>query len=350
MAYYVTRNRYGWDSQAYLTRRASLPILPYKPKIEGALVTPCAPFCTTMAEILHGKDIGDKKLNGILGYMNALNLNEDEDKYEVLSIIKNKEELGQELELECCDDNVTKILLGLHHPPTDYKRSALKILRDYGIISTTLAFELDNIYGGGFANSKTPLSKRGIKLIKDLGKNGIIVDLSHSGHQTAIDVMNLIKGGVKTSVMASHTGSYEVYNHNRNLPDQVLKDIADAGGVIGVYCLTFGLHESDDTLEPFYNHLQHIINICGEDAVCIGTDSVYECQNLEALKQWSRDNIKLLDPRGNFKARFPEAAIELNTPNMLEIIKNFLMRKGMDFEMVEKIIDSNFKKFLLRTL
>ena len=340
-----------WDGQAYLTRRATLPNLNYEPSMGGILMTPVAPLCQTTDEILNGKDIPGRRLFGAKECVEVIK------KQKSLQLVKTKKDLLE-------DNGKTKVVLGLHHPPIDLFDTSFshyegreKAIMDLGIRVCQFANELPNVYGGGFATPEVSLAVRGTLLYDFFERAGIIPDFSHLSHQSARDLILLLKLSMQISgnsgprsLMASHTGSYEVYNHPRNLPDDVLRDIADLGGVVGVFCLTFGLHPEDNTMTPFLAHLKHIVNVCGEDAVCIGTDSVYEEQNLEALKSFVEGNIKLLDARGNFRARFPEAPLELNTPNMLEVINERLLKEGLSSSLVSKIMSTNLRNFFLRAL
>ena len=53
--------------------------------------------------------------------------------------------------------------------------------------------------------------------------------------------------------MASQTGCYSQYRHIRNLPDDVLKSVAELGGIVGISMTTYTNDESDNSGFPFKN-------------------------------------------------------------------------------------------------
>jgi membrane dipeptidase len=74
------------------------------------------------------------------------------------------------------------------------------------------------------------LTDFGIQVVKRMNALGMIIDISHSGDQTFLDVINrTIK-----PIMASHSSVYSLVPHRRNLKDDQIKAIAKNGGVIQV--------------------------------------------------------------------------------------------------------------------
>ncbi|QFU74529.1 membrane dipeptidase [Halioglobus maricola] len=74
----------------------------------------------------------------------------------------------------------------------------------------------------------TGLTDRGLALIDDMNRLGIMVDVSHTSHQSTMDAV----ARSKTPVIASHSGVAALYAHNRNLSDDAIKAIAARGGVV----------------------------------------------------------------------------------------------------------------------
>ncbi len=72
------------------------------------------------------------------------------------------------------------------------------------------------------------LSPLGEELIREANRLGLIVDGSHSSDEATRDMIDLSK----TPIILSHTGANAIYDHPRNIPDQLLKELAASGGVI----------------------------------------------------------------------------------------------------------------------
>ena len=117
----------------------------------------------------------------------------------------------------------------------------LAILRQYwdlGVRYITLThFNTNN-----WADSSTDASKNnglslfGVEVVKEMNKLGMVVDVSHVSDKTFWDTIEV----VNKPLMASHSSSWEVCKHPRNMKDDMLKAVATNGGVVCVnFCPPF---------------------------------------------------------------------------------------------------------------
>jgi hypothetical protein len=215
-----------------------------------------------------------------------------------------------------------KIIFGLQCAPVPYL-TATYPMRE-GVVFWSLAYEMETEFGGGFATPDVPLSESGKAfirwLLRDAGHYGqpVILDLSHAGHQTARDALDYIaKERLPIAVCATHSGAYGVYPHLRNLPDDIIRRIADLGGYIGVPALNWMLGDKQEMpfmSEYFLAHLRHAESLVGAECVGIGSDTVYKTLDTGVAGKTFELMKDKLDPRGNFKSYFPEIPEELNCP------------------------------------
>lgn len=142
----------------------------------------------------------------------------------------------------------------------------LKRLFDKGLRILHLCWNSDNVLCGAALDSGEGLTARGRDFVRFAGELGVIIDLSHASDKTAFDVMEL----GKTAVLASHSNSRKVCNHPRNLSDELLRDIAQYGGVVGInlYPEFLGGYEISRVSEQAL----HMLYLCGEKAICLGAD------------------------------------------------------------------------------
>ncbi len=120
-------------------------------------------------------------------------------------------------------------------------------------------------YGRGRRDDEG-LTRFGRELVAKCESLGVIVDLSHINKRGFLDVCNQ----ATRPPIVSHTGVLGVYEHWRNIDDDQLRAVADAGGCVGVmFCPKF---LGGDGLGPVVKHLQHIVDVCGEDAPALGSD------------------------------------------------------------------------------
>ena len=116
------------------------------------------------------------------------------------------------------------------------------------------------------ADQNKGLTGFGRELISACEENGIIVDLAHISHQGFVEAIEL----AKKPVIVSHTGVQGVFDHPRNLDDDQIRMVADSGGLIGVMFVAWVLGGSFIQMPSL--HLDHIVNLVGDDHVAIGSD------------------------------------------------------------------------------
>lgn len=129
------------------------------------------------------------------------------------------------------------------------------------------------------------LTDLGKQAVERLDNNKIIIDISHLSDGGARDILS----GRKTPIVASHSNAQSVLNVCRNLSDELIKKVADCGGVIGInFCKDF---LGEPAFGFVLNHLRHIINVGGEDVIAIGSDfdgipvnpDIPDCTHVPAL-------------------------------------------------------------------
>lgn len=100
---------------------------------------------------------------------------------------------------------------------------------------------------------------------------GIVPDVSHASRKTTAEVIALAKGA-KKPVIASHSDSYAVCPHGRNLTDDEFCEIVSLGGIVGVSLCPQHLAPERATLADVVRHFEHYICLGGEKAVVLGCD------------------------------------------------------------------------------
>lgn len=259
---------------------------------------------------------------------------------------------------EATEEGKTAIVLGLQQTPYDVNRKTVETFHRNGIrIITPVYQEANHPIGSGFTDPEGPLTDKGRQFILDCAEVGLIIDLSHVGHTTARHIMDFRDRGNPFTVMASHGGIYEEFDGNqngannlRNLPKDVLQRVAEAGGVIGVYALTFGLSDKDNSLDPILYQVHKALDLVGEDAVALGTDSVYRARDVAEWRKTVEMMTSLVAPSGELEPRFPDTPISLNTVDKIDVIASALAHTGLPENVIEKVAGQNAYDFLARAL
>lgn len=153
----------------------------------------------------------------------------------------------------------------------------INLIEEYfnkGVTYITLCHSLNNDICDSSSDKSGPkwngLSPWGKKVVAEMNRLGIVIDLSHASDATFWDVINLSEA----PVLASHSSSRAIYNCDRNLSDDQLRAIAETGGVAQA-CLVdefLTANPKSSNIEDFINHLCHMINVAGIDHVGIGSD------------------------------------------------------------------------------
>ena len=154
----------------------------------------------------------------------------------------------------------------------------IKQYYDLGIKAIALNWNYSNSLGEGASEeyadaNKTKsaggLTKLGEKTIKLMNELGIIVDVSHMNEATFWGVINT----TNAPIIASHSGSYTINPHRRNLKDDQLKAIAENGGVAAMVLYRTFVKDFDDAyIRDYVDHIDYAVNLIGIDHVGIGSD------------------------------------------------------------------------------
>jgi membrane dipeptidase len=221
--------------------------------------------------------------------------------------------------------------------------SRLDDLYRLGIRVAQPTYNRRNLLGDGCLEpANAGLSKTGIEAIEKMNELGILVDLSHCGRQTAADAIR----ASKKPVAFTHTGSAAQNDNPRNRTDAELRAVAEKGGVSGIYIMPFLCDGRQPTSADVIRHLEHMIQVAGEDHVSIGTDGSVSAEVVD-------DEFKEIF--AGFVRRRREAGIsapgetedgylfanDLNTPRRLETLADILAARGHADARIEKILGGN---------
>jgi microsomal dipeptidase-like Zn-dependent dipeptidase len=130
-----------------------------------------------------------------------------------------------------------------------------------------LAHLFDNAFAGSAHGiEKGGLTPAGGRLIGELERRGILVDLAHASDATIDDVLRI----ATRPVLASHTGVRAVADHVRNLSDEQLRAIAATGGVAGIGF--WPTAAGGDSVDWIARSIAHAVSVVGAEHVALGSD------------------------------------------------------------------------------
>ena len=148
--------------------------------------------------------------------------------------------------------------------------SRLGVLYDCGVRVLTPLWAGVTCIGGSF-DTDEGLTRFGKDVVEECCRLGITVDISHASERSA-DEAAYITGSHSAPIIASHSDSYSVNSHPRNLRDRHAKTIKQSGGVIGICLHAPHVANAGADAEAVFAHVDRLISLTDEDTVCIGAD------------------------------------------------------------------------------
>ncbi|RAI72506.1 hypothetical protein DOZ80_02910 [Pseudomonas fluorescens] len=211
---------------------------------------------------------------------------------------------------------------------------ALEVFRELGLRIVQLVFNASNFVGGGCTDKADGgLTSYGLRVVRELERLGIVVDLAHAGYRTTMDALDM----ADRPVIFSHVGVMEVNSHYRNIRDDQLRALADNGGVMGLSGNSAYIGDDVGSMSAIFRHLDHVVQLVGPDHVGFGFDFVFET---DLLNQWAQGMVDewpdSKDP--NFKGfhfQRPE--------NVIELVQ-LMFDHGYSEDAVKKIVSGNFMR------
>ncbi len=163
-----------------------------------------------------------------------------------------------------------------------------------GVRILTLTWNNENCFG--YPNSMDPeimgkgLTEFGREGVRYMNKIGMIVDVSHLSDGGFWDVAAMSRESHKPFI-ASHSNCRALCDHPRNLSDEMIREIGETGGVIGMNQYPLFLNEGEsrrggfcliprglrkrfekNSLDEMVDHLRHMVEIGGIDCAALGSD------------------------------------------------------------------------------
>ena len=144
--------------------------------------------------------------------------------------------------------------------------------------------------GGALERVQTGLTRLGVAGLDEMNRLRILPDVSHGSVATMIEAARLSR----TPVVYSHGACRAILDHPRCIPDEAIRAIADRGGVIGVFMMSFWLtRDPVPRVEHLLAHVRHVVKVGGIEAVGIANDFPMGGQeNLLKLDKDNREGVK----------------------------------------------------------
>ncbi|MDE2357395.1 MAG: membrane dipeptidase [Alphaproteobacteria bacterium] len=218
------------------------------------------------------------------------------------------------------------------------------VFADLGVRVIQLTYNPANQLGdGSMAPQNRGLTPFGREVIARLNARRVMVDLSHSGERTCLEAARVSR----QPISINHTGCRALADLPRNKTDAELRLVAQRGGFVGIYFMPFLNLSGHAHAQDVVAHIDHAINVCGENHVGIGTDGdvtqiddlgAYRAQLAKEIAQRRAAGVSALGERPD---TYP-FVVDLRGPDQFRELARLLKARGYSTGRIEKILGLNF--------
>jgi membrane dipeptidase len=154
--------------------------------------------------------------------------------------------------------------------PFERNPGLVEVYYRLGVRVVQLTYNVKNWIGDGCDElTDAGLSEFGRRIVREMNRVGMVVDLSHTGHRTTMEAMEVSDA----PVLFSHSNATVVCDSPRNLKDDQIKALAARGGVIGLNGFpSFVSRRRWPTLDDLLRPADHIAGLVGTDHLSLGLD------------------------------------------------------------------------------
>lgn len=228
--------------------------------------------------------------------------------------------------------------------PLEADSARVQTFATLGIRQFQLTYNKRNLAGDGcLERSNAGISDFGREVIAKVEEARVLLDLSHSGQRTQAEGI----AAAKRPLTISHSGCRALVDNPRNTFDAEMRALAQKGGVFGIYLMPFIRAKGQAQAEDLLRHIDHALNVCGEDHIGIGTDNPlmgYEIN--DATRKAQREFFEDRQKRG--------IAAPGEGPDIMNLVEGYndvarydrlasdLKRRGWSSARVDKLLGDNF--------
>ena len=242
-----------------------------------------------------------------------------------------------------------KLGLILHTQGTQLFEDQLDLVDAFhaaGLRMVQLTYNRKNLVGDGAAErTDAGLSHFGIDLIARLNELGMVVDCAHTGNRTSLEAVE----ASSAPVVISHANAFGLHPNRRNIGDDLIKAVAQSGGLIGTVGFpAFLTATGQPTLDRFIDDIAYKADLVGIDHTGIGID-YYDGQHPVADDEDARRQYDALIQSGLWRAEeYPPPPYKyptgIETPRTLPALTARLLERGFTDTDVRQVLGGNWMR------
>jgi membrane dipeptidase len=233
------------------------------------------------------------------------------------------------------------IIMGLQNAEQFETADDVQYFYRLGLRCAQLTYNSQNMIGSGSTDrADGGVSDFGEEIIKAMNKVGMLVDTSHCGERTTLDAIALST----KAIAVTHSNCKALNPHPRNKSDQVIRNLAAKGGVMGITGVRMFIKAKDPTtVSDMADHIDHVAKLVGIEHVGIGSDA-----DLDGYDDMPPDQYKQL--KASYKASYAfRDKIDIDGfdhPQKIFDLTEQLIRRGYSDDNIRLVLGGNFRRLL----
>ncbi len=244
----------------------------------------------------------------------------------------------------------TAIIFGCQNcSPLEDDIGLVEICHQLGMRFMQLTYNNQSLLASGcYESGDSGVTRMGKQVIREMNRVGLVVDMSHSAERSTLEAIDVSE----RPIAITHANPSAWHGALRNKSDDVLKALADSGGMIGFSLYPHHLNNGPDcTLADFCQMVARTADLMGIDHIGIGSDL---CQDQpDSVVEWMRNGTWTRDrdygegSAGN--AGFPRQPDWFQNNLGFGNIAQGLSAAGFSDNDVAKIMGENWLNFFERS-
>lgn len=194
---------------------------------------------------------------------------------------------------EAAQSNKLAVMLGFQNSsPFEQDYTLVEVFHRLGVRVAQLTYNIQNHVGGScYEPHDSGLTRFGHRIVEEMNRVGMLIDLSHVGDKTSLDAVE----ASAAPVAITHANPRWFAETPRNKSDELIRAVTDRGGVIGVCFYPNVIGGKEATLKSLCEMVVRLIDQAGGDHVAFGSD---------AARNWPANYVEHLRD-GRWKPREP---------------------------------------------
>ncbi|MFD8818291.1 dipeptidase [Streptomyces sp. NPDC059627] len=230
--------------------------------------------------------------------------------------------------------------------PIENRLDHIDAYKAMGVGVIQLTYNVRNRIGDGCdERTDAGLSRFGLDVVRRLNDARIVVDCSHTGYRTTMDI---IEASARPTVF-SHAGCKAVHASPRNILDDQIKAVSRSGGLIGANAYPAFVSSAEQPgIEQLIDHVRHVADLVGVDHIGLGLDYSESQHPYATLEQARAIYDKFVETGEWLPGTYPPPPYfypkGIETPAGAVNLTDGLLRAGFSAEEVQKILGGNWMR------